>query len=309
MISRLIKIIVLAVMMQPGVAEPSLAQQASWQRIAPVGESFTLLMPTQAFEATHLIPLNDKDSIPERVYYSLAGGKRYMVTSFVKTSPDRVPALSNFDNFMRAMEESFRSYEGEVSSLTFDSDPSEESGIVKQYQVKLGEYSGVARFLGTQKNFYALMVIGADKNDAEAQRFLTSFMIGETNTNAQSSGVIVDVPANHAEFERVRNASPPEPWPKTAGPIIGGVLNGKAVSLPKPKFPDAARKAHESGMVSVKIVIDEQGYVIHAEAVEGPLSLRSASVEAGWKARFTPTRLMGQPVKVTGLITYNFVAQ
>jgi hypothetical protein len=98
----------------------TLAQQESWQKIAPVGQSFTILMPTQATEVSRLIPLDDKDSIPERVYYSLASGKRYMVASFVKTSADRVPALSTFDNFMHAIEQGFKSSEGETRSLTFD---------------------------------------------------------------------------------------------------------------------------------------------------------------------------------------------
>jgi TonB family protein len=238
----------------------------------------------------------------------LAASRRYMVVAFVKTSPDRVPALSSFDNFMRSIEQSLKSGEGEIKkSLTFDSDLSDDSGIVRQYHLNVGEYPGVARFLGTEKAFYALMVIGAEQSDAEVQRFLSSFTIGEPNTHNQLSGVIVDIPTNSAELERVRSALPPEPWPRNGSPIIGGVLNGKAVSLPVPEYPEAARKAHDSGTVAVQIVIDETGNVIWAEASEGPASLRDAAVSAAWRARFTPTRLMGQPVKVTGRILYNFV--
>lgn len=284
------------------------AQQVLWTKVAPVGESFIVMMPTAVVEASRIIPLNDQDSVRERVYSSLADGRRYMVVAFMKTSPDRVPALSSFDKFMRSIEQSFQTSEGEVrKSLTFDRDLSGESGIVRQYHVKLGDYPGVARFLGTEKAFYALMVVGADEGDAEVQRFLSSFTLGETNTSNQLSGVIVDVPTNSGELERVSAALPPEPWPKTGGPIIGGVLNGKAISLPVPEYPKAARKAHASGIVSVQILIDELGNVVHAEAVDGPPSLREAAVSAAWKARFTPTRLMGQPVKVNGRILYRFV--
>ena len=61
--------------------------------------------------------------------------------------------------------------------------------------------------------------------------------------------------------------------------------------------------------MKVRIVIDEVGNVISAEAIEGPESLRQAAIDAAYKSRFTPTRLMGQPVKVSGVIIYNFVAQ
>ena len=62
-------------------------------------------------------------------------------------------------------------------------------------------------------------------------------------------------------------------------------------------------------MVEVNIIIDEFGKVIKAEALSGPRHLREAAVAAAWKSRFTPTRLMGQPVKVSGRIIYNFIAQ
>jgi TonB family protein len=85
------------------------------------------------------------------------------------------------------------------------------------------------------------------------------------------------------------------------------VLNGKALSLPKPYYPAQAGAAHASGMVAVWVSIDETGNVISASAVTGHVLLRSAAVEAAKLARFTPTMLNGQPIKITGIITYNFV--
>ena len=101
---------------------------------------------------------------------------------------------------------------------------------------------------------------------------------------------------------------PPKPTPPRA-PISGGVLNGKAISLPKPAYPPIARQAHASGTVVVQVVIDENGNVISASAVSGHPLLRAVAVAAARGARFSPTKLSGQPVKVTGVITYNFVAQ
>src|SRR5687768_264289 len=54
-----------------------------------------------------------------------------------------------------------------------------------------------------------------------------------------------------------------DPAPKI---INGGVLNGKAVSLPKPAYPAEAREVKAEGAVAVDIVIDETGSVISAAA-------------------------------------------
>jgi len=91
--------------------------------------------------------------------------------------------------------------------------------------------------------------------------------------------------------------------------INGGVLNGKAVNLPSPEFPAIARQARASGSVKVQITIDEEGNVISAKAVAGHPLLQAAAVSAAQQARFSPTRLAGQPVKVQGVLIYNFVAQ
>jgi len=89
--------------------------------------------------------------------------------------------------------------------------------------------------------------------------------------------------------------------------INGGVLNGKATSLPLPVYPAAARAVRAAGAVTVKITLDENGDVISAAAVSGHPLLRAAAVEAAKEAKFSPTRLNGQPVKVSGVLVYNFV--
>jgi TonB family protein len=90
--------------------------------------------------------------------------------------------------------------------------------------------------------------------------------------------------------------------------ISGGVLNGKAVTLAKPAYPAAARAVGAQGAVNVKVMIDEEGNVISAEAVSGHPLLQTAAVQAAQQSKFHPTTLSGQLVKVTGVIVYNFVA-
>lgn len=105
---------------------------------------------------------------------------------------------------------------------------------------------------------------------------------------------------------------PPPPAPKKEPPpapktVSGGVLNGKATSLPVPAYPPAAKAVRASGSVSVQVLISESGSVISANAVSGHPLLRAAAASAARGARFSPTLLSGQPVKVSGVITYNFV--
>jgi TonB family protein len=95
----------------------------------------------------------------------------------------------------------------------------------------------------------------------------------------------------------------------TGKTISGGVLNGKANSLPEPAYPPVAKAAHASGNVVVQVTIDEQGNVISARAVSGHPLLRAAAESAARQAKFSPTKLSGKPVKVSGVITYNFVSE
>ena len=91
--------------------------------------------------------------------------------------------------------------------------------------------------------------------------------------------------------------------------IEGGVLNGKALALPQPAYPRLARAAHVSGTVMVQVLIDEQGNVSAAHAVDGHPLLQSVCVAAAREAKFSPTLLEGEPVRVTGVIQYNFVSR
>jgi protein TonB len=85
------------------------------------------------------------------------------------------------------------------------------------------------------------------------------------------------------------------------------VLNGKALTLALPTYPVEAREQKAGGGVNVQVTIDEQGNIISAKAVSGDPLLRAASEEAARNSKFAPTTLKGVPVKVTGVIYYNFV--
>jgi TonB family protein len=89
-----------------------------------------------------------------------------------------------------------------------------------------------------------------------------------------------------------------------------GILNGRALSLPKPAYPKEAKERRLTGTVIVKVWIDEEGKVVSAEDMCGahPLLVGSA-VRAASAARFTPTMVDGKPMRIAGVITYRFVAR
>ena len=94
-----------------------------------------------------------------------------------------------------------------------------------------------------------------------------------------------------------------------ADAVQGGVLDGKAVSKPAPPYPPIAKAARASGTVAVRVLVDESGKVVSASAVTGHPLLQQAAVAAARQARFSPTLKDGEPVKVQGILTYNFVLE
>lgn len=106
---------------------------------------------------------------------------------------------------------------------------------------------------------------------------------------------------------------PPAPTPKPQVPSVlkvsSTVLQGKGVYLPKPNYPAIARPIRLQGAVNVQVLIDENGKVISAKAVSGHPILIPEAQRAAMQSRFTPTTIGGQPVKVSGVIIYNFVMQ
>ena len=157
--------------------------------------------------------------------------------------------------------------------------------------------------------------ISAKASDIPPVRKGVVTMVGSANSNAiapvapgTGTGQFISAPTR---VETNDEPPPPAPTPKPTphAPISGGVLNGKAVRLVTPPYPAIARSAHASGSVQVQVLIDENGSVISAHAVSGHPLLQAAAVAAARASKFTPTKLSGQPVKVNGVIIYNFVAQ
>jgi protein TonB len=150
-------------------------------------------------------------------------------------------------------------------------------------------------------------------------RFITAnFDSNPGNPGGTGRGTPTSIPGTLGTSENANaSAGPMEPEETTPPPAIKkpetpktsvskGVLNGSAISLPKPNYSGIARQVGAQGQVAVQVTIDESGRVISANAVSGHPMLRPDAERAARAARFSPTLLSGIPVKVTGVITYNF---
>jgi TonB family protein len=130
----------------------------------------------------------------------------------------------------------------------------------------------------------------------------STLALGMPNMTAANNG--------GAPVVKTNDELPPPPVKPVAKaslrPVSGGVLNGKAVEMPRPVYPEMARRAQLTGVVTVEVVIDVSGKVIGARAVSGPEMLRDSAERAARQAKFTPALLSGQPVRVAGTISYNF---
>lgn len=150
-----------------------------------------------------------------------------------------------------------------------------------------------------------------DGNETDNQIFSSSRIDEGRNGNAVG---IQDTQS--AKIESAVNIKPPPPPPvkktvektleKKKSVVSTGVVNGQATSLPKPPYPPAAKIVGANGEVDVQVTIDETGKVISAKAVSGHPLLRAAAEKAALSAKFNPTLLSNQPVKVTGVIVYRF---
>lgn len=108
-------------------------------------------------------------------------------------------------------------------------------------------------------------------------------------------------------------AQPPAPQPNAAptgkadnSPVAVGSLIGKAKARVPPSYPTLARTARVTGNVTVFLIVNEKGEVESVMRAEGPQQLQQAAIEAARRWKFNPTVIDGQPVRVTGYLSFNF---
>jgi TonB family protein len=325
-----------------GLLTPTAAQSPTgdWETLRPEKEQFSVLIPKgSTFEEASKVPYH-KMELNTRFYISKTeGGPVFAVVSLsgIKSNPAAYTEMQRVNSYVDAFKTLFvpkiKDKPG-LTQLTFLREKTLQGNPGREYRLIIGNLSGTAHVYATNRRFYALVYLNSKKDEALQDQFLSSFVIPERIQSAaptvaeQHEGVPVRPRSSARRGEENAEGKKPgdDTSPKTddgppvdaavtgdgkpkRAPISGGVLNGKAISLPKPEYPADAQAAGATGTVVVQVTIDESGMVMNAKAVSGHPLLQQAAVNAANQARFSPTSLMGEPVKVTGVITYNFVKQ
>jgi len=267
--------------------------------------------------------------------------------SGIKSDPAQYTEFARFNSYIDAFKDFFppkvRKQDTAIAKLTLTGSQTFHGYVGRSYKLSIGDLSGVVHAFVTRKRFYAIVSLNTKKDDALEEKFLSSFVLPDRQpdapknnaTNAANAGPQnepnIDGQQPSAEQKQAKpegtgegarteetpntdpnannannNNQPPTSTQPNAkkGPISGGMLNSKAIYLPMPEMPAGAEA---SGVVLVAVIVDEQGTVTEARAVSGPPHLHQAAVAAARMARFSPTLLMGEPVRVSGTLSYNFV--
>ncbi len=316
--------------------KPSATDWNEWETITPEGEEFTVSMPKNPTTEAAKFPYH-KMELNTRLYLAKAPtGALLAIASLsgIKSDPSAYSDFSRFNSYVDAFKDFFppkvRTKDTALTKMTLVSSRPFHGHTGRSYKLSIGELNGVAHAFATKKRFYVIVSLNTKKDEALEEKFLSSFVLPERQVEQPKSAAGQDVQnagqnAQNAQNEtklpeptegqtgaegnteatptpNTEGATKPQPNPnQKKGPIAGGVLNGRAIYLPQPEVGSDA-----SGVVIVQVLIDEQGAVVEAKPVSGPQNLQAAAVNAARLARFTPTLLLGEAVKVTGTLSYNF---
>lgn len=312
---------------------------AEWATLSPENEEFTVLMPKNPTTESTTFPYH-KMELNARLYMATSSaGPVLAITSLsgIKSDPAQYTEFARFNSYVDAFKNFFpskvRSKET-IAKMTLVSSRPFHGHTGRSYKLTIGDLTGSVNAFVTRKRFYAIISLNNKKDEALEEKFLSSFVLPDrqpeppknvaansdqqpnapaqpldpnTQNTVQPEGETA-LPATPNTETAAANApnTPAQPQgqqnPKKA-PVNGGMLNSKAIYLPVPEVPSG----EATGVVLVAILVDEQGSVIEARAVSGPQHLHAPAVNAARLARFSPTLLMGEPVRVSGTLSYNFV--
>ncbi len=326
-------VVLLAAFAVSGQVQKSAGDWAEWETISPEGEEFTVSMPKNPTTETTKFPYHKMELNARSYLATKAGGPVFAIVSLsgIKSTPGQYSDFARFNSYIDAFKDYFppkvRTKDTALTKLVLVSSRPFHGHTGRQYKVSIGELSGTAHAFATRKRFYVVVSLNS-KDEQMQEKFFTSFVLperqveqpkiaaageqpnaqqGQTGENPQEKTLDPNAPAGSEgntenAGNNANNKQPEGKLPEGKKPINGGMLNGKAIYLPQPEVASA----EATGVVLVQVLIDENGAVIEAKAVSGPQHLQAAAVSAARLARFSPTTLMGEPIKVAGTISYNF---
>lgn len=337
-------VVLLACLSVSARAQAGAAAWSEWETLSPEGEEFSVLMPKGSTAESGKFPYH-KMELTGRLYLSsVAGGPLVAVASFsgIKSAPALYSDFERFNSYVDVFKNWFPGKvrgKDAVVKLIPTGTKMFHGYSGREFKLTIGDLSGTVQAYATRKRFYAIVSLNTKPDATLQEKFLSSFVLpdrppdekkqatAENNGSAEieappappatdqkrSDGTPNTNPQNRAGEDNtesgagntagaVNQGDSSQPKAKRA-PIAGGILNGKAIYLPMPDVP----AGEATGVVMVQVIIDEQGSVSEARVVSGPNNLHASALIAARLARFAPTMLMGEPVRVSGTLSYSFV--
>jgi protein TonB len=172
-------------------------------------------------------------------------------------------------------------------------------------------------------------------SDARQQLFASETRIASVGTTLaarapaanRASANAAAASGNHAPAGAAQNPSGGSPTPAATrgaaqppaasadgakrdnSPVAVGSLAAKARQRVQPSYPQIAKVARVTGVVTVYLIVNEKGEVESVQRSDGPAQLQQAAAEAARRWKFHPTVVDGQTVRVTGYVSFNFTGQ
>ena len=276
---------------QPRPAAP----EELWKEFSSTAGHFKVALPGNPTETSKTIE-SGLGKI-ERHTFTLEAGFGVFLVSYsdlpeILTEPDEVKKF--LDHAHEAEVASYRGKLLSIAEIALDGYPG------REFIAKTPDSKFRMKYYLVGQRFYQIAVSTPNdraKNAAETARSM-ELIASKFFDSFEFTGKPVIAAAETGKAVGVRK--------EIAVDDTGRVDPGNALKKVAPAYPPEARGAHVSGKVTVQVTISEEGRVIEAIAIGGPELLRDAAVQAAKQWVFKPTKLDGAPVKVRGILTFNF---
>ncbi|HEX8773815.1 MAG TPA: energy transducer TonB [Pyrinomonadaceae bacterium] len=319
----------------------SVAETGGWIKVAPIGEEFTVLMPSRPSLRTE-----GGKNLSERAisfYSTLTEGDMYMVSSAPKASGAGERAMLNplAGEYQHPFFKQIREQGGQLT-VKGQRDLALKGQTGREYRLAVGgdAIPCVTRVYLTGRRVYTLIWL-SNREDSPAgeprqEKFLESFTLGPINSDAAASNVIVEderisgegvgggIGVGHGNGAGFgvggsivsRNTGGGEGVGRGPAREAGGekiysprdaIQRARIVSKPVAEYTELARKNNVSGTVVLKMVLAADGTVKNIRAVVGlPYGLTERAINAARRIKFVPAMKDGLPVSQYAVLEYNF---
>jgi protein TonB len=112
-----------------------------------------------------------------------------------------------------------------------------------------------------------------------------------------------------------RTSNPPLPPPSSLAPASAApapvsapktVTDAKLISAARLTYPPTAKQSNVQGTVTLSATVDENGRVVSARALSGPLLLRQAAVDSVKQWKYSPALIDGKPAPSQVTVNVDF---